>query len=111
MSTTHHTAGSSTINFHAIFDAALNEYETMTGKSLTSHPFYKQLSTCHSPEHVSNLFRDQAQDFSKIFKREEKLMAWLNPIINILFTVSATLAEVVGLPVVSRLTHFCIIIL
>jgi len=104
MSTTHHTAGSSTSNFDAIFDAALNEYEAITGKSLTSLPFYERLSACHSPEDISNLFRDQAQDFSKVCKREEKLMAWLNPIINILFTVSATLAE--GAGQVSRLTHF-----
>jgi len=105
MSTTHHTAGSSTSNFDAIFDAALHEYETLTGKSLASHPFYERLDTCHSPEDVLNVFQDQAQDFRKFYKREEKLMAWLNPIINILFTISATLAEGVGL-VSRRLTHF-----
>ncbi len=99
MSTTNQTAGPSRSadNFKAIFQAALNEYHTVTGKSLDTHPFSTQLDGCDTPEAISNVLRTQAQAFSKSRKRYEKLMAWLDPTVNILFTFSATLGEGIGL--------------
>ncbi|KAI0274394.1 hypothetical protein BGY98DRAFT_71094 [Russula aff. rugulosa BPL654] len=43
-----------------------------------------------------NIFRKQAQAFDKFCKGDDKLMAWLAPIVNILFNFSETLGE--GLP-------------
>jgi len=99
MSTTGRTASpsQSTDNFTAIFQAASREYQRVTGKPLDTHPFSKQLDSCNSPEAVSNVLRTQAQAFSKFRQGDEKLMAWLDPTVNILFTFSATLGEGIGL--------------
>ncbi|KAH9952688.1 hypothetical protein BC827DRAFT_1252878 [Russula dissimulans] len=98
MSASDQTAGPLTDNFTAIFNAASTEYHNVTGKRLDTHPFVAQLDVCRSPDAVSNLLRMQAQAFSKFRKRDEKLMAWLVPIIHILLTFSATLAEGIRLP-------------
>ena len=65
----------------------------MIGNLPDDHPFSAQLVSCDSPEAVSNVLRTQAQAFSKIRKGDEKLMAWLEPIVHILFTFSGTLGE------------------
>ena len=106
MSTSDQTArpSTSTDNFTAIFNAATIEYQTVTGNRLDTHPFAAQLDTCDGPKAVSDLLRGQAQAFSKFRKSDEKLMAWLDPIVHILFTFSATLGEGIGL--VSRLDSF-----
>jgi hypothetical protein len=44
-----------------------------------------------------NVFQKQAQAFDKFRKGNDKLMAWLTPIVNILFTFSGTLGEGIGL--------------
>jgi hypothetical protein len=103
MSATNQIAGPSTNNFTAIYNAALNEYQTLTGKSLQTHPFATQLNTCQNPDAISNLLRTQAQAFSKFRKGDEKLMAWLDPTIHILSTFSDTLGE--GISLVSNLVH------
>ena len=97
------SAGPSTDNFTAIFNAALNEYEKLTGKRLDTHPFAAQLESCQTPEAISNVLRTQAQAFSKFREGDEKLMAWLNPTIHILSTFSDTLGE--GISLVSNLVH------
>ena len=104
MSTNNATPGPSTDNFTAIFNAAENEYQTITGKSLKTHPFATQLETCQNPDAVSNLLQTQAQAFSKFRKGDEKLMAWLNPTIHILSTFSDTLGE--GISLVSKPRSF-----
>jgi len=99
MSTTGQTTSpsQSTDNFTAIFKTASREYERVTGKPLDTHPFSKQLDSCDSPEAVLNVLRTQAQAFSKFCQGDEKLMAWLDPTVNILFTFSATIGEGIGL--------------
>jgi hypothetical protein len=99
MSTINQTAGPSrsTDNFTAIFQAALNEYHTVTGKSLDTQPFAAQLDDCNSPEAFSNVLRTQAKALSKFRKGDEKLMVWLDPTIDILYTFSRTLGERIGL--------------
>ena len=107
MSTTDQTPGPSRSNgdnFTAIFQAASSEYETVTRKSLDTHPFAKQLDNCDSPQAFSGVFRTQAQSFSKSCKSDDKLMKWLDPMVFILYTFSATLGEGIGL--VSHLIYF-----
>jgi hypothetical protein len=84
-------------NFTAIFDVASIEYQRVTGKHLDTHPFAVQLDACDSPKAVSALLRTQTQAFSRFRKGDEKLMAYLDPTINILLTFSATLGEGIGL--------------
>jgi hypothetical protein len=97
MSASNQVPGPSTDNFTAIFNAASNEYLRVTGKRLDTHPFAAQLDTSPSPEVVSNIFRTQAQAFSKFSKGDEKLMTWLNPTVSILLAFSETLGEGIGL--------------
>ena len=97
MSTSNQTAGPSTNNFTAIFNAALEEYQRSTGKRLDTHPFAAQLDTCKNPEAISNVLRTQTRVFSKFRDGDERLMAWLDPTIHILFTFSDTLGEGIGL--------------
>ena len=101
MSTSNQTAGPSTDNFIAIFNAATDEYQRLTGKCLDTHPFATQLKTCQNSEAISNVFQAQEQAFYKIFKGDERLMAWLDPTIHILFTFSAMLGEGIGLVSIS----------
>jgi hypothetical protein len=101
MSTTGQTASPSrTDDFKAIFQTATREYERVMGKPLDMHPFSKQLDSCDSPEAVSNVLRTQAQAFSKFREGDEKLRAWLDLTVNLLFTFSATLGEAIGLVIV-----------
>ena len=78
-------AGPSTESFTAIFNAATNEYERLTGKRLDTHPFATQLDGCQSPEANSNIFRTHVQILSKSRKSNERLMTWLDPTVHILF--------------------------
>ena len=91
------STGPSTDNFTAIFNTAENKYQTLTGKSLKSHPFATQLETCRNSEAISNLLRTQAQTFSKFREGDERLMTWLDPTIYVLSTFSDTLGEGIGL--------------
>ena len=99
MSATNQAPGPSrsTDNFTAIFQAASSEYERVTGNPLDTHPFSTQFDSCDSPEAVLNAFQTQAQAFDKFCKGDEKLMTWLDPMVHILFTFSATLGEGIGL--------------
>src|SRR6267154_6676183 len=97
MSTSNQTTDLSTANFNAIFDAASNEFKTLTKQDLETHPFAAAFENSNSPDSVMNVFRKQAQAFDKFCKGDDKLMAWLTPIVNILFTFSGTLGEGVGL--------------
>jgi hypothetical protein len=103
------SAGPPTDNFTAIFNAALNEYEKLTGKRLDTHPFAAMLESCQNPEAVSNVLWTQAQAFSKFRKGDEKLMVWLDPTIHILSAFSDTLGE--GISLVSHLVRLCMTVL
>ena len=99
MSANNQAAGpsSSTDNFSAIFNAASEEYLRVTKKRLDTHPFATQLDACRSPEAVSDVLRTQVQAFKKFREGDEKLMTWLNPIVNIVYVFSATLGNGLGL--------------
>ena len=92
-----HSTSTSTDNFTAIFNAASAGYQKVTGKRLDTHPFAAQLDACHNAKAASDILRIQAQAFRKFNSGDEKLMAWLDPIVHILFTFSATLGEGIGL--------------
>jgi hypothetical protein len=97
MSATNHTADLSTANFTAIFDAASYEYKTLTKQDIETHPFAAAFENSNSPDSVMNIFRKQAQAFDKFRNGDDKLIAWLISIVNVLFTFSETLGEGIGL--------------
>ena len=80
-----------------IFEAASNEYKTLTGQGLEMHPFAAALEDYVSPSSVLNVFRKQARAFDTFRKGEDKLMALLTPIIYILFSVSETFGKGISL--------------
>ena len=97
MSTSNQTTTSSVSNFASIFDAASQEYKTLTKKDLAAHPFAAAIEDHNTPDSILNVFRNQAQAFDAFRKGDGKLMALLTPIVNTLFTFSETLGEGVGL--------------
>ena len=97
MSTSNQTTDHVTSNFAAIFDAASREYKSLTKKDLATHPLAAAIDGCNSPDPILNIFRKQASAFDKFRNGDDKLMEWLTPIVNILFTFSGTLGEGVGL--------------
>jgi hypothetical protein len=84
-------------NFNAIFEAASNEYKTLTGQGLEAHPFAAALEDYFSPDSVLNVFRQQARAFDTFPKGEDKLMVHLTPIVYILFSISETLGKAISL--------------
>ena len=97
MSTSKQTTDLSTTNFTAIFDAALNEYKTLTKQDLETHPFAAEFENIISPDSVMDVFRKQAHNFDEFRKGDDTLVASLDPIVNLLFTFSGTIGEGIGL--------------
>src|SRR5882672_10260207 len=80
----------STLQFRAIFDAALNDYAQKTGIDLATHPLAAVLESCHSPEAILDVLREQAHAFNKYRNGDWKtrLMRHLNPTVDILLRLS-----------------------
>ena len=97
MSTSKQITDLSTANFTAIFNAASNEYRTLTKQDLETHPFAAAFENSSSPDSVMDVLRKQTQVFDKFRKGDNKLMAWLTPIVNTLLIFSGTLGEGIGL--------------
>jgi hypothetical protein len=84
-----HPPGSS--SFQALFESALQDYETQTGISLANHPLAQQLQNCQSVESVTALLQEQAHAFSK-FRESDKIFKSLKGVVSALSKVSATAA-------------------
>jgi len=97
MSSSNPTTDTSTSNFTAIFHAASQEYKTLTKNDLAAHPFAAAIEDHNSPDSILNVFRNQARAFDAFRRGDDKLMALLTPIVNVLFTFSESLGEGVGL--------------
>ena len=97
MSKSNQIIGPSSSNFAAIFGVASREYKSLTKKDLATHPLAAAIEGYNTPDSVLNVFKTQALAFDKFRKGDDKLMKWLSPIVNILFTFSETLGEGVGL--------------
>ena len=94
MSSTDQTTSPSNANFTKVFEVATHEYRTVTGQDLSTHPFSAALDILKTPDAIVDIFRKQAQVFEKVSKDNEKLMTFLSPIVQILFTLSVTIGEV-----------------
>jgi hypothetical protein len=95
MSASNRTTDSPVSNFAAILEAASNNYKTLTGQDLRTHPLATELeSNNNSPDSILAVFRKQAQSLDKFRKGDDKLMKSLTPIVNILFTFSTAGADI-----------------
>jgi hypothetical protein len=92
--TTRHSASS---NFTHIFNAAVEEYKKHSKQDIRTHPFATTFNACTTPDTILDVFRGQAQAFDRFREGEDKLIRWLNPTVQVLFTFSALLGEGIGL--------------
>ena len=97
-SASNHTTDPSATNFTAIFEAASNKYKTLTGQDLRTHPLATEFEgNSNSLDSILGVFRKQATALDKFRNDDDRLMKSLTPIVNILFTFSATLGSLVSL--------------
>jgi hypothetical protein len=79
--------------FRSIFDAALSDYAKKTGIDLATYPFAQTLQNCQSAHAILDLLQDKAKQFSTYRDGNRKLINCLKPVVHVLHTVSAVLAE------------------
>ena len=91
------TTSSSSSQLHATFEASLKEYEKKTKKSLLTHPLMTQLQACNSPTDILAILRSQAAEFEQTMSTDNRLIRWIEPIVNVLFASSSVIGASVGL--------------
>ena len=91
------SASTSNSNFIHIFNAALEEYKRKTKKDLVSHPLLPSLHSCHSPDAILTVLRDQIPGFSEFQNAGEGLTKWVAPTVNVLYAFSDTLGQGIGI--------------
>ena len=83
----------SSSSFQPIFDAALSDYAKKTGIDLATYPSAQTLQNIQSADAILDLLQDKAKQFSTYRDGNRKLINCLKPVVQILHTVSAVLAE------------------
>ena len=96
MSHSHLTASSSS-NFQLIINNALKAYEKRTKNDLLAHPLAAQLQACDSPGAILAVLQQQVQGLDQSRSSDDRWTKWLDPTVNVLFSLSETLGEGVGL--------------
>ena len=88
-------------NFKSILDAgmnrALSEYEKKTGKPLLGHPLATKLQRCHSVDEIKAIFQGQAEAFQKVRDGDQRLMEWINSVVDVLSAFSDTIGAAAGI--------------
>lgn len=90
-----------TINFEAIFNAALAKYSNQTGHDLRNHPLASTIDGCDSAESILAIFQEQAKSFHEFSHGDPKLMKWLQPVVTGLYTLTTSPALSAGASLVS----------
>jgi hypothetical protein len=87
-------------DFKSILDAglrhALSEYKNKTGKPLLDQPLASELQRCDSVDAILAVFRGQAEAFQQFRDGDPRLMRWINPIVDVLYTFSGTFGDTAG---------------
>jgi hypothetical protein len=84
-----------TPDFKSMLDTALAEYKKKTGNDLLAFWLASELQTCESVDSVLDILRVQAKAFER--SDDQKLIKWIDPLINVLFTFSDALGDGVSL--------------
>ncbi|KAH9177215.1 hypothetical protein EDB89DRAFT_2090506, partial [Lactarius sanguifluus] len=84
-------------DFKSILDAALNEYKKKTGKELLDHPLATEVQGCDSVDAIKAILQGQAKAFQRFRDGDQRLMKWISPVVDVLYTLSSTLGEVAGM--------------
>jgi len=88
-------------NFEALFDAALDKYTERTGKDLRNHPMAAIIDRCQSLDSILAAFQDQSIAFDKFRNGDPKLLTWLAPVVNGLHAISTNAVLSAGASLVS----------
>jgi len=75
-----------------IIDDALSEYKKKTGNDLLDNWLAKEMQNCDSADAVLDIIQHQAKAFDR-----KRLMKWIGPSVHVLYTISVTLAEGIGM--------------
>ncbi|KAI0280182.1 hypothetical protein BGY98DRAFT_1175643, partial [Russula aff. rugulosa BPL654] len=100
MSHAHPTApssSSSSSNFQLIINNALDAYKKRTQNDLLAHPLAAELQPCNTPSAILAVLQKQLQGLDQSRSSDDRWTRWLDPTVNVLFALSATLGEGVGL--------------
>jgi hypothetical protein len=100
MSHAHPTASSSSSpssNFQIIINNALDAYKKRTKNDLLAHPLVAELQPCNTPSAILAVLQQQFQGLDQSRSSDDRWTRWLDPTVNVLFALSATLGEGVGL--------------
>ena len=96
-------------NLDSIFNAALKTYKIKTGKDITSHPLATELQSCDSLDQILAVLRNQIPTPDRLKSGNETFANCLFPTVNVLYNLSNTLGEGVGLVIttMSSLLRIC----
>ncbi len=100
------STSSSHSKFVSIFDAALETYKRKTKQDLSSHPLFSTLQSCHSPDAILTVLRDQIPAFDPSQGCDDGLTKWVIPTVNVLFSFSETVGKgIIGLVNIKIVRH------
>ena len=91
------TTDTSRFNLDSIFGSAFQAYKKKTGKDITSHPLAIELQSCRSPDAILTILQKQMPLIGQSQSSDERFGKWLVPTVNVIYALSATLGEGVGL--------------
>ena len=100
MSQAYPTASSShnqASNFQLIINNALDTYKKRTKNDLLAHPLVTELQSCDSSSTILAVLQQQLQGLDQSRRSDGRWTRWLDPTVNVLYTLSGTLGEGVGL--------------
>jgi hypothetical protein len=83
-------------NFQLIINSALDAYKKRTKKDLLAHPLVTELESCSSPSAILAVLEQQLQGLDQSRRSDDRWTRWLDPTVNVLYTLSGTLGEGVG---------------
>jgi hypothetical protein len=101
------SSSSSSSNFQLIINNALDAYKRRTKNDLLAHPLAVKLQSCNTPSAILAVLQEQIQGLDQSRNSDDRWTRWLDPTVNVLFALSATLGEGVGL--VCVITRTCLI--
>jgi hypothetical protein len=96
MSLAHSTVSSSS-NFELLINDALDKYKKHIEKDPRALPLFAQLQSCNSASAILALLQKQVQELDQSRSNDERWSRYLDPTINVLYTLNEIIGAGVGL--------------
>jgi hypothetical protein len=75
----------------------LDAYKKRTKNDLLAHPLITELQSCNSPSTILAVLQQQLWGLDQSQRSDERWTRWLDPTVNVLYTLSGILGEGIGL--------------